>query len=252
MRIEAVIFNWRGHEARAAALERQLGESCRVRIVNSEEPAEARHPHWEHIGESAYFAAQWQQALARFDGDVLLHVQADAASPHFASIVARCRDAMQRLDCGVYAPNVDYTPWTYRRALLTRVDEDLYEVPQTDCTCWAISREVLERAPRPDVARNVYGWGIDFLVIATARALGRRVLRDYRHTIDHVWNGAGYDTVAADRQARAMLASLPPETHDLVMQLRHEAASKLGPQPWPRRWREATRATARALRDALR
>lgn len=252
MRIEAVIFNWRGHERRAAALERQLGELCRVRVVNSEEPAAARHPGWEHVGESAYFAAQWQQALARFDGDVLLHVQADAASPHFDAIVARCRDAMARHDCGVYAPNVDYTAWVYDRARLRRVDHDLYEVPQTDCTCWAISREVLERAPPVDPQRNKYGWGIDFLVIATARALGRRVLRDYRHTVDHGWNGAGYDTAAAEEQALATLASMPPELRDRIAQLRFEAAQCRGPQPWPRRWREATRATARKLRAALR
>lgn len=252
LRIEAVIFNWRGHERRAAALERQFAPLCPVRVVNSESAAEGRHPHWEHIGEDGYFTAQWQRALQGFDADILFHVQADASSPHFARILERCRDAMQRLGCGIYAPDVDYTPWVYDRARLRHVEGDYYEVPQTDCTCWAISRTVLEAAPPMDPATNKYGWAIDFLTIGAARSLGLRVLRDYRYKVHHPWKGAGYDTSAADVQARAVLAALPETIQQRTAELRREAQQKLGRQPLRRRLSEAGRRKLRALRSALR
>lgn len=252
MRFEAVIFNWRGHERRAAALEQQFRALCPVRVVNSESAAESRHPHWDHVGEDAYFTAQWQRAVQRFDGDVLFHVQADASSPHFRQMLERCRDAMQRLGCGVYAPNVDYTAWVYDRARLQRVEGHYYEVPQTDCTCWAISRQVLEAAPPVDPSANRFGWGIDFLTIGAARALDLRVLRDYRYTVNHPWRGAGYDTSAADVEARAVFAALPPEVQRRTAELRREAQDKLGRQPLRRRLNEAGRQKLRALRASLR
>jgi hypothetical protein len=252
VKFEAVIFNWVGHEQRAAALERQLGALCRVRVVNSESAAEARHPHWEHVGEDAYFAAQWQRAVQGFDADVMFHVQADAQSPDFDRILCRCREAMKGYGAGVYAPNVDYTPWVYQRSRLQRVAPDLYEVPQTDCTGWAIARDVLVQTPPVDPVSNKYGWAIDFLVIATARALGRRVVRDYRYTLAHRWKGSGYDTLAADVQARAMLAAMPPELAASIAQLKREAEARLGHQPWRRRLDEGLRRRARAVRAALR
>lgn len=247
MRFQACIFNWVGHEARAEALERQLAALCPVRVVNSESAAEPRHPHWEHVGEDAYFSAQWRRAVEGFDGDVLLHVQADAASRDFPRILERCREAMQRHGCGVYAPNVDYTPWVYERDRLARVAEDLYEVPQTDCTCWAISAGVLARVPAVDPVQNKYGWGIDFLVIATARSMGLRTVRDYRYSVDHPWRGSGYDVEAAGRQVLQMLEGLPGPLRELDAGLRREAQARLGRQPWPRRLREAARSAARAV-----
>lgn len=247
MRFEAVIFNWRGHEGRAAALEHEFSVLCPVRVINSESAAERRHPHWEQVGEDAYFAAQWQRAIERFDGDVLFHVQADAASPHFPQILERCRDAMQRHGAGVYAPNVNFTSWVYDRKKLRHLGDELYEVPQTDCTCWAISREVLEQVPKVDPAQNKFGWGIDFLVIGAARALGRPVLRDYRYTVAHKWRGSGYDVVAAETQVLQMLAGLPSPLREIDAQLRREAEAALGRQPWPRRLRQAARDTVRAL-----
>ena len=242
-----MIFNWRGHASRAVALERQLGALCPVRVINSESAVERSHPHWDHVGEDAYFAAQWQRAVARFDGDVLFHVQADAASPHFARILERGLDAMQRHGAGVYAPNVDFTPWTYDRKKLRRVDDDLYEVPQTDCTCWAISREVLEHVPKVDPAQNKFGWGIDFLVLGAARARERIAVRDYRYTVDHAWRGSGYDIEAAGTQVLQMLEGLPGPLRKIDAQLRREAEAMLGPQPWPRRLREAARNAVRAV-----
>ncbi len=195
-------------------------------VINSDSTVEFRHTAWHHIGDSAYFTDQWNKALELFDGDVLFHIQADASYPNFAAMFERCRFAVGLHNCGVYAPNVDYTKWEYNRRKLRRLNDDLLEVAQTDCTCWAISREVLDRLPPVDPRANKFGWGIDFLVIATARALNKSVARDYQFTVAHPrWTG--YDTEEARRQLKTVLQSLPPELRRIFVSLQKEAKSKL-------------------------
>ena len=226
MKIQAFVFNWVGHEAKRRALERALGQLCESRVINSDSTVESGHSTWHHIGDSAYFTEQWNKALELFDGDILFHIQADASYPDFAEMFERCRFAVARHNCGVYAPNVDYTNWKYNRRKLRRLDDDLLEVPQTDCTCWAITREVLDRLPSVDPRVCKFGWGIDFLAITTARALNKRVARDYRFHVAHP-RSTGYDTAEAGRQLLPVIQSLPPELRRIFVSLQKEAKCKL-------------------------
>ncbi len=135
------------------------GSCASAFVINSDSTVEFRHTAWHHIGDSAYFTDQWNKALELFDGDVLFHIQADASYPNFAAMFERCRFAVGLHNCGVDAPNVDYTKWEYNRRKLRRLNDDLLEVAQTDCTCWAISREVLDRLPPVDPLRRTSSAG---------------------------------------------------------------------------------------------
>lgn len=222
MKIQACVFNWAGQEQSAKALEQQLRELCPVEVVNTDPTVESRHPSWHHLGSDAYFTALWNRALDLFDADVLLNVQADASFTRFGEMLERCRFAMREHGCGVYAPNVDYTPWTYRRGRLKAIDADLFEVGQTDGICWAIARDVLQRTPRLDPKINKFGWGIDWVTIAAARQLGKKVVRDYRFTVAHP-HKTGYDKEKAQRQFETVLETLPDDLRELVQSLRREA-----------------------------
>jgi len=233
MKIQAFIFNWVGHEQNAVTLEQQLCGLCDVTVINSDSSVENQHPAWHHLGDEAYFSAQWNKALELFEADVLFHIQADASFPCFAEILERCRFAVGEHDCGIYAPNVDYTFWTYDRSRLRAIDADLLEVPQTDCTCWAIARELLERAPRVDPLANKFGWGIDWMMMATARLLGRKVARDYRFTLAHP-RGTGYNTDTANRSAQAMLDSFPDDLREMRQLVRIDAERLRTRSKWER------------------
>ena len=74
-----------------------------MEVINSDSTVEGRHPAWRHIGDEAYFTAQWNKALDLFDADVLFHIQADASFTRFAEMFERCRFAMCELGCGIYA-----------------------------------------------------------------------------------------------------------------------------------------------------
>jgi hypothetical protein len=232
MKIQAFIFNWVGYEANAAALEQSLSSVGTVHVINSDSTVECRHPGWHHLGDEAYFAAQWNKALELFDGDVLFHIQADASFTQFAELFERCRFAVDHCGCGVYAPNVDFTFWNYDRNRLRPIDADLFEVPQTDCTCWAVAREVLQRVPRVDPRINKIGWGLDWMVVAAARTIQKKVARDYRFTVAHP-KKTGYKIGQAQRDMAAMLETAPPQARSALRKLRKEALSKLPRPPHP-------------------
>lgn len=59
MEIGAFIFTWRGYDREARLLEREIGRVNKVTVINSQEGLTRRYPHWIHLGESAFFAAQW-------------------------------------------------------------------------------------------------------------------------------------------------------------------------------------------------
>ena len=70
MRVQAFIFNWPGKKQHAAILEKLFKPHCETTVINSDDSLKLRHPHWQHIGNDAYFTDQWNAALDRFDADV--------------------------------------------------------------------------------------------------------------------------------------------------------------------------------------
>lgn len=223
MRIQAFIFNWPGEKQHAAKLEAMLRQNCEVSVINSDDSMRNLHPHWCHIGSDGYFTDQWNAALERFDGDVLLHVQADVWPHDVGPMLAECVRYMRDHDVGVYAPDIVYTSHVYRRESLAILHNGVYEVPSTDCSCWAITAEVLRNTPAVDPEVNRLGWGIDFLVAAVAKRMGRKVVRDYRFRADHP-KSRGYDSQQALKQWNEFKQGLDPvlrKTMD-ALELEHE------------------------------
>lgn len=217
-RLQAFICTWRGHEARAVALERKLRPLVPLTVINSDPSVETSHDDWIHLGESAYFAAQWNEIVQRFDADALLHVQADADSHDFPAMMARACDLLHETTVGIYEPDVSYTDLRFDRARLRMVEPDLFEVPLTDCTCWFMHGEVVRRFRPFDLAVNVYGWGVTRVMAALARSCGRICVRDYAFTVQHPQH-RGYATQAAVTQMQAYFATLPQPVQTLWMDI---------------------------------
>jgi hypothetical protein len=208
--IQAFVFNWRGHQAGARRLEQALSGLVKTAVINSEEGLEAAHPHWVHLGEAAYFGAQWRRAVELFTGDLFLHLQADAAVEDLPRLLARATGVWERHRLGVYEPNVDFTTIVYDRERLPVLEPDLFEVPLTDCTAWLIEGAVVRALPPVDPTVNRFGWGIAAAIAGLARAQGRRCARDHRFTVIHP-RGRGYSSGEARLQRIAYLRTLPLE-----------------------------------------
>lgn len=210
MQLHVFLFNWPGTKQRAAELEEKIRPHAPVTVLNSDDSLIERHPHWHHMGNDAYFTEQWNKARTLFQGEILFHLQADGWLDDFGPVLGECERSMREQNVGVYAPDVDFTDHVFAPARLKPVSEGLYEVPQTDCTCWAVTADVLARTPSFDPAVNKLGWGIDYVNIAAARLMGRRVVRDYRFKVQHP-EGRGYGKQAAALQWHATLPTLQPD-----------------------------------------
>jgi hypothetical protein len=227
MRVQAFVFNWTGHARNAARLETEIAGYADVRVINSDDEARLQHPAWVHLGESAYFTAQWNKAFDLFDGDVLFHIQADARVDDVGRLLRRAKAVFQRHNVGVYEPNVNFTAFGYDPRTLERVERGLYRVPMTDCTCWFIRREVVARTPRVAPATNRYGWGICDATAATAQLRGQLCVRDYSFTVHHP-RQQGYPTPAAAAQRAKFLASLSVRLRRQIARQRREVGRLCG------------------------
>jgi len=223
MTIEAFVFDWKGHAARAAALARAISSSMPVTVVNSEEGVEDAHPEWVHLGDDAYFSSQWNAALDRLKADVMFHVQADVGDLDVPALCARARSLLALSRVAIYEPDIRTTHYSrYDRSRLEMIQPEIYRIPVSDCTCWLIKREVIGRSPRIDTAVNRFGWGISPTLAAVADLAGQICVRDYAVTAVHP-PGRGYSTAAARCERDEYLRRLPVELRVRVEVLCGEA-----------------------------
>jgi hypothetical protein len=232
MDVDAFIFNWPGHEENAVALAERLGPRLRTTVINSDVAAAPRHRDWVHLGEEAYFSAQWNAARERLSGDVLFHVQADALCSDVDAVLGRALAVFARYGPGVYEPNPDYTAVHYARSLLPTLEPDLCVVPLTDCTCWFVAADLVRTLPPVDVSINRFGWGVCAAVAALGGRRRRPCLRDYRFTIEHP-RGRGYPASEAVRQRIAYIRALPPSLRRDTANVYRAFARVHSPVPGP-------------------
>jgi hypothetical protein len=218
MNIQGFIFNWKGHEQRAAALERKLGEFATMTVINSEEQLSQPRPDWVQLDDAAYFSEQWNNAIELFDADLFFHIQADADFDRFDLVFARAKTLFEKYRLGVYEPNVDYTGLVFDTAKLPPVEPNLLEVPFTDCTCWFIARDVVRAMPPVNLSVNRYGWGICRAIAALSRLKGRLCVRDYDFTIKHP-KGTGYPKDSAREEKFSYPFTLSLDVRHEMVQL---------------------------------
>jgi hypothetical protein len=230
MKIQTFIFNWKRHEANAAALEEKIARLAHVVVINSEEGLSARHPGWIHLDDSAYFSEQWNKAIELFNGDLLFHIQADVEFDRFDALFARVESMWTKYTLGIYEPDIRVTiPWfRYDKSKLQPIEPDVFEIPMADCTCWFIDGQIVRKFPRVDVSVNKFGWGICGVMAALSQLNGRRCIRDYRFTVSHP-RGRGYSSAVAEQQRDVYIKSLAPELANETFrldQLRRSAMDK--------------------------
>jgi hypothetical protein len=230
MQFHAFVFSWGGYGGRARRLQNLLSAHMRTEVISSE-PARSNHPpDWHAIGTDAFFAEQWNAAQARFDGDVLLHVQADAEPEDLPRLLRRADRMFRERPVGILEPQIDYTDLEYDLSRLHAVEPDVYAVPITDCTCWFLHREVVQACPRIDPAVNRFGWGLCGVAAALSRRQGRFCLRDLACKVQHP-RRRGYSNREALSQRDAYLGSLSVELRGEVEALYRQMRQCRPPQP---------------------
>ena len=161
--------------------------SLRIIYSNAAEAPEEGPGLWQQVSNRKFFGPKFEAALANCVSDVLLIIQADALFADWSKIVERCQARFgQRPKLGLWAPRIDYTPWTPERVDVRLVrDQGLTAVAQTDGVVLAFSRAVMDRLRQLDYGCNNMGWGIDWIAICHCYVHGLEVLREDDQTIMH-------------------------------------------------------------------
>lgn len=191
MKVECFIPDWPGLKQNAGAIANMTARLCPTTILD--DPRD-------------YFNAQWEKARKKFTGDVLLWVMADVLLPdNFPQMYQDMIKIMSRGDVGWYAPNVDWTAFIYDKNTLKELENDIYEVPNTDSLCFAIRGDIVREMPYID-HELCFMWGMDFTAVATANLMGYKIVRDYKYKVLHP-NDTGYDIDKASYGMKCLFES---------------------------------------------
>lgn len=220
MKTQAFVFNWKGHERNALALEAKIAPHIKVTVINSEEGLSSRRPGWIHLDDTAYFSAQWNKAVELFDADIFFHIQADVEFDNFEALFPRVASLWNKYNVGVYEPDIQVSiPWfRYDNLKLRSLEPNVFEIPMSDSTCWFISGDIVRKLPFIDTSLNKYGWGISAAIAGLSRLNGRKCVRDHSFTFRHR-TGRGYASEVAGRQRDAYINSLYLELRRETLEL---------------------------------
>ena len=215
MKIQTFIFNWRNQYAKTKEKITQLTNiGIDPIIINSDE--QYNEFGWHNIGEESYFTAQYLKAIELFDGDVLFHIQADASYDNWEPIYKAAEFYIAKYNCGIYAPNVDYTFYDSSRVDLPMFkfgdNQNLKMVSNPDCTCWFVHKDIINQAKERNInfAPFQMGWSFDIVFTALSFMSKRPVIRDYQFTIEHP-PGTNYNKVQAEKEMHEFYATLPDD-----------------------------------------
>lgn len=214
MKVQTFIFNWRGQYEKTKQKVEQLKEiGVEPIVINSDD--NHRDKDWHNIGEESYFTAQFLKAIELFDADVLFHIQADASYDNWKQLYDDALKYYERTEWGIYAPNVDYTWYDSSRTDVDNLAIDLDQlrvVGNTDCTCWFIHKDIINKFRESGLDFSPYkmGWCWDIVLSAISYINQRPVLRDYGHTIQHP-KGTNYNTIQAETEMWQLFNSLSEE-----------------------------------------
>jgi hypothetical protein len=212
--LHAFVISWPGQEDSAAGIAQQVRSAAdHVTVIHScrdDLPLPDR-PDWVQLPDAHFYGEKYRRSLALNQGEVMLHIHADAWCADWAALVQRCRQAyLQVPTLGVWGANTEFTPFHFDEVRIgAEGDHNLVPVAQTDSVVWSVSAPVMARLRHLDFSPIPLGWGIDWAAIAYCLAHGLLVVRDRQAVVQHP-QGSGYDRLLASRQMVAFLAQLAP------------------------------------------
>lgn len=184
MKIQNFIFTWNQFVSNAVDIESKISKYGKTTVVNSN--VNEKRDHWINLNDG-YFAEQWNTLVSNIDSDTdfVFHIQSDATVYDFDKLYSRFFEITSKYDVGIYAPNVDYTWHKYNTELLNKLEENIYEVPNTDCTCWFISTKITKNKIIYNLNTNIIGYGVDWYYSSECVLQNKYILRDYTIKVDH-------------------------------------------------------------------
>ena len=213
-RIHAFIISWNGMQQKAAHIATCLAgavDHLTVIYSNASGCAESGAGEWVMVDNDHYYGRKFATSLKLMRGDINLQIQADAESDDWPALIADCRAAFSSIaDLGVWAPEIDWTPFPtqYTRIAVAGGGRYVFSA-NTDGIVWAMSPEVSERMNRLEYEHNNLGWGIEWTAIVYSYTHAKLVITDRNCSVRHI-KGSGYSRDLAATQMAEFFKQLTP------------------------------------------
>lgn len=210
MKIQVFIFNY-NHFEDAMDLFNKFNElKYDTFLLNCESKSDPEFEQTDRIKKypNIYYSGQWNEVLSLGNADVFFIINADVKIPKIDFLMKRLEKFYNHFGdkAGIYAPNHEWTPWTYNPHLLPTLEFDYKVVPTPDSTIWAVSNDIARKVDYVDTKTNLYGWGIEIVAAYFCVEEGKHVVRDYNIKCFHPRSTA-YSRYHADIQWREWLAT---------------------------------------------
>jgi len=217
MKIQNFIFTWNQFVPNAIDIESKISKYGKTTVINSN--VNEKRDHWINLNDG-YFAEQWNTLVSNIDSDTdfVFHIQSDAIVKDFEKLYSRFFEIVSKYDVGIYAPNVDYTWHKYNIDLLNKVEENIYEVPNTDCICWFINTKITKDKIIYNLDTNIIGYGVDWYYSAECVLQNKYILRDYTILVDHPTH-KNYDGVKGNEMFTIWFEEQTPVIKEKMLEL---------------------------------
>lgn len=223
MDLSIFIISWTGQHENAAAIARSL-DAMRgnVTIIYSDpDPTVEPRAECQKIRRpnELFWTDKFQACLKATAGDQMLVLHADCQCDDWPALVEKFLQTVATLpNMGVWAPLMRGCELEVENTRIAHIDgTSLSLVIHTDAICFAITGKILRRMRRARYEGNLYGWGIAWLMAASALCRNMLVVVDESIEVRHT-PGRGYSTDDAKRQMKNFRKQFSaPETVQHVM-----------------------------------
>ena len=206
--ISVYIFNWKKVSDNTRLLYDRIKNTLPdITVINSDEnyvfPITMKTI---QVDDSYYYGKQYNTAIKNIpEGKILCIIVGDVSpDTDFQLTFTNSLLSFNLHNAGIHAPNEVHTSHSTR---FEHIADQIYRVPNTDCTFWMIHPDVVKAMRNIDYTISNFGWGVDVITIHYATLQGYLTLRDYAVDIHQIRKGTGYSIEIAEVQLEALKKS---------------------------------------------
>ena len=212
--IHVFIISWTGMHDQAIAIANSVNkfaeyttivysdidESCELIVENTRA---------HKVSNSCFWGKKFETSIRECKGEILLIIHADTSCEDWRELIRKCHEVFTRHEnIGVYSPLVDYTFWSQDKVHISGlVNTSLSIVAQTDGIVFAINKKVRQKMESLEYTDNIYGWGIDWAIMAFCYTNNMLAVIDRAIKVFHP-KTTGYDSSGAKQQEVEFLKQL--------------------------------------------
>ena len=185
------IISWVGQHEKAAAIARALDRwRDRTAIVYSDpDPSVEPQALCQKIRRpnDLFWGDKFKACLEAADPDLMIILHADCDFGDWPRLIDRCFHAFKTVPrLGMWAPSILGCYYEVEYTRLGRIDgTSLSIAAHADALCFAVTPDVTARMKQADYSANNYGWGIGWLMTATAYSRNMIVAVDESLVVQH-------------------------------------------------------------------